>query len=69
MTHLSRNTLNHSRPTRPAPVYCIVGETVREVRIWTEEQWERMDPAERPSPAEYAPGLGWVAATHTSRPR
>ena len=47
---------------RPEPVRCIVGETVREVRIWTEEEWERMDPAERSSLAEYVPGLGGVGA-------
>ena len=46
---------------RPEPVYCIIGETLREVRIWTVEEWERLDPAKRPSPAEYVPGLGWVA--------
>ena len=45
---------------RPEPVRCIVGDTIRPVRIWTEEQWERMDPAERPSPADHVPGLGWV---------
>jgi hypothetical protein len=51
----------------PEPVRCIVGETVREVRVWTEEEWERLDPARRPSPAEHVPGLGWVAAVSGRR--
>jgi len=53
---------------RPEPVYCIIGDTVRGVRIWTEEEWERLEPAERPSPAEYAPGLGWVAPVVSHKP-
>jgi hypothetical protein len=55
------------RPPRPEPVRCIVGETVREVRVWTEEEWDRLDPARRPSPAEHVPGLGWVGAVSARR--
>jgi hypothetical protein len=47
---------------RPEPVLAIVGDTIREVRIWTEEEWEQTPAAERPSPAEHLPGLGWVGA-------
>jgi hypothetical protein len=43
-------------------VLAIVGDTIREVRIWTEEEWEQTPAAERPSPAEHLPGLGWVGA-------
>ena len=44
----------------PGHVECIIGDTVRKVRVWTEEEWARLDPAERPKPAELIPGLGWV---------
>lgn len=51
-------------PAQPPlePIYCIVGNTLCQVRVWTEEEWERLAPAERPSPAEHVPGLGWVGA-------
>ena len=39
----------------------MVGETLWRVCIWTEPEWERLDPADRPAPAEHVPGLGWVA--------
>src|SRR5262245_53055294 len=39
----------------PGPVYCIVGETLCQVCIWTEEEWERLDPVERPERAEHVP--------------
>jgi hypothetical protein len=50
------------RAARPEPVRCIIGETIREVRFWTEEEWEALAPEERPSPAEHIPELGWVGA-------
>ena len=53
---------------RPEPVYCVIGDTLREVRVWTEEEWERLDPSRRPSPAEYVSGVGWVAPVITSGP-
>jgi hypothetical protein len=56
-----------TRAPRPAPVSCIVGETLRQVRIWTEKEWEQLDPARRPSPAAYLPGLGWIAGTRLRR--
>jgi hypothetical protein len=49
-------------PHDPAPVHCIVGDTVCQVRVWSEKEWERLDPADRPDPAEHVPGLGWVGA-------
>jgi hypothetical protein len=42
------------------PVECIIGDTVRKVRVWTEEEWARFNPAERPRMVELIPGLGWV---------
>jgi hypothetical protein len=50
----------NSKSGRPASIECIVGDTIRRVRIWTEQEWATIDPAERPSPAEYFPGLGWI---------
>src|SRR5262249_46045631 len=46
----------------PEAIHCIVGETLCQVCIWSEEELERLAPAERPSPAEHVPGLGWVGA-------
>lgn len=46
---------------------CIVGETVREVVVLSEAEWSAIPERDRPSPAEYFPGLGWVCAT--PRPR
>jgi len=50
-------------PGRPAAVQCVVGETLRRVRVLSETQWEAIPLERRPSPAEYFPGLGWVVAT------
>jgi hypothetical protein len=49
-----------SKSAKPAFIECIVGDTIRRVRIWTEKEWAAFDPAERPSPAEHFPGLGWI---------
>jgi hypothetical protein len=46
----------------PGPLYCVVGDTLCRVRVWTEDEWSRLEPAARPSPAVHVPGLGWVAA-------
>lgn len=48
--------------TPDVPVYCIVGETLCQVRVWSDEEWERLEPSERPTTAEHVPGLGWVGA-------
>jgi hypothetical protein len=53
------------RPGPPVPPglgSCVVGETIRTVRVWDEARWEAMDPACRPSAAEFVPGVGWVSA-------
>jgi len=42
------------------PIYCVVGDTVCAVRIWSEAEWEELDPSDRPSHAVHVPGLGWV---------
>jgi hypothetical protein len=41
---------------------CVVGETLREVRVLTEAEWEALPQDRRPTPAEHVPGLGWVVA-------
>jgi hypothetical protein len=46
----------------PEPTYCIVGDTLCRVCVWTEDEWDRLDPAQRPSTFEHVPGLGWVGA-------
>ena len=48
-----------ARPSRPT---CVVGETLREVRVLSEAEWGAIAPEDRPSPAEHFPGLGWVVA-------
>jgi hypothetical protein len=58
------------RPPRPTPEAatrtprptCVVGETLREVRVLSEAEWEAIPPEARPAPAEFFPGLGWVVA-------
>jgi hypothetical protein len=57
-----------SQIVETASVECIVGDTIRRVRIWTEEEWTKFDPAERPSPAEHFPGLGWVGVESGRKP-
>jgi hypothetical protein len=44
---------------RPA---CVVGDTLCEVQVLSEAEWEALPSEQRPSPAEYFPGLGWVVA-------
>jgi hypothetical protein len=55
-------TRNRHQSTLSEPIQCIVGDTVCNVRVWSEEEWERLAPADRPTPAEHVPGLGWVGA-------
>ena len=58
-----RIAVQSGRQSRPPPVDCIVGETVRRVQILSDAQWNAIPPGQRPSPAEYFPGLGWVVAS------
>jgi hypothetical protein len=44
------------------PVFCVIGDTLCRVRVWTEAEWERIDPSVRPSPHIHVPGLGWIGA-------
>ena len=46
----------------PGPIYCVIGDTICRVRVWSDAEWAAMAPAERPSPSVFVPGLGWVAA-------
>src|SRR5438132_13226218 len=41
----------HDRPHAaiPEPILCIVGETLCRVQVWTDEEWERLDPSKRPA--------------------
>jgi hypothetical protein len=52
----------HEPPTPRGLGPCVVGETIRTLRVWGEEQWEALDPGSRPADAEHVPGLGWVSA-------
>lgn len=61
-----RRTERKDAPSKPMPVFCIVGETVCRVRIWTDAEWERLDVADRPAVVEQVPGLGWVGAVRSS---
>jgi len=54
----SEEELKAKRPGEP--IYCVVGDTLCEVRVWTEREWEELDPTEQPSLAVHVPGLGWV---------
>ena len=63
------STLPSTTDVKNPPVQCIVGETIRPVRIWSEEQWNRIAPEDRPHPAEHVPGVGWVGvASGKNRP-
>lgn len=42
------------------PVQVICGSRLGSLRVWTEEEWESLDEAERPIEYTYAPGMGWV---------
>jgi hypothetical protein len=57
-----RIAVQSGRPSRPPPVDCIVGDTLRRVRVLTEAEWEAIPLDRRPAPAEYFPGLGWLVA-------
>lgn len=63
MLHQSRlGRLPLATPARQDPILCSVGDTLCEVRVWTEEEWVLIPPSQRPSLASHFPGLGWVGA-------
>ena len=64
--HLARPGDASSALPRPT---CVVGDTLCEVRVLSEAEWDALPADRRPSPAEYYPGLGWVVAAlgHASR--
>ena len=45
--------------TRPT---CAIGDTLCEVRVLSQAEWEALPEGRRPSAAEYFAGLGWVVA-------
>jgi len=51
----------------PGPEYCVVGEMLCVLRIWTEGEWAALPPGRRPAAYEHAPGLGWVGALPAGR--
>jgi hypothetical protein len=58
-----RTARDADRPRGPiAPQHCVVGEALREVVVLGEAEWAALSPGDRPAPAEYVPGLGWVCA-------
>jgi hypothetical protein len=56
------------RPARdqadqPAPTpHCTDGPVLCEIRVFSDAEWEALEPEERPKRAEYYEGLGWVVA-------
>ena len=63
MSDPRRMTSDQGHPRPPiGPTFCVVGEALREVVVRGEAEWEALAPGDRPSPAEYFPGLGWVCA-------
>jgi hypothetical protein len=38
------------------------GDSLCDLRVWSEARWERTPPPRRPRRAEHRPGLGWVVA-------
>ena len=61
------NRLPRSLAPASARPTCAIGDTLCEVRVLSEAEWEALPVAEQPSPAEHFPGLGWVVATPKSR--
>jgi hypothetical protein len=56
-------------PALPRRLTCAVGDTLCEVRVLTEAEWDALPAEERPSPAEHYLGLGWVVATPGHAPK
>ena len=50
-------------PPRPVAAHCAVGDTLCRVLVLSQDEWEALPEAQRPSIAEFFPGLGWVVAT------
>ena len=46
----------------PNPIYCVVGDTLCELRVWSEDEWEQLEVVEKPTHVVHVPGLGWVGA-------
>ena len=44
------------------PPYCVVGDRLCEVLIWSEAEWARLGAERNPVVARHVPGLGWVVA-------
>jgi hypothetical protein len=46
----------------PEPIYCVVGDTLCRLRLWTEEEWKQLTPGARPPKHIHVEGLGWLGA-------
>jgi hypothetical protein len=44
------------------PIYVDLGDGLARLEVWSEAEWDALDPGERPGHAEYFEGLGWVVA-------
>ena len=42
------------------PMLITSGAMLCRLRVWTDDEWEAMTTAERPSQYTHVPGLGWV---------
>ena len=47
----------------PALARCVVGDTLCQIRVLSDAQWQALPEADRPVTAAHVPGLGWVVAT------
>lgn len=67
----------HATPPRPEPLLCAVGDTLCEVRVWTEEEWDLIPTDPQPAPADagaWGPGRcddssGFLAGDVSTRER
>jgi hypothetical protein len=59
---MNTNSCQRQPEETPGAIYCLVGETLCRVLVWTEGVWEQLEPTARPAAARHAPGLGWVVA-------
>ena len=51
----------------PDPVQVLCGSALCMLRVWNEAEWAALPPAERPTNAVRALGIGWVGAKPTEQ--
>ena len=53
-------------PLPPEPIFCTHGDTLCKVLFWTEAEWDRLDPAQRPEGTVHKAGSGWIATVRVN---